>query len=422
MSSQWNAKSKALTVTTRGRLLERSSILPVSSTSKAIDFFSRSIVSVGQSSLEAIGLVALFLLPLILLSACGGGGGSTPSVNPSPITNSGIAHGDSLTIRGSNFGAKTNNNSGNFSYFGKQHLVARFTDFDNAISATPVQNTKAGWQSLLDGIYPIMTSTDFNTSASASGATLEMRGGATHSGRWLKRQITQQIRDAYPTNYRLRNWNLWETNTYHPQMYMSCYVNFSAVENPGKFLRFYWNHTSVLNDNVWTAKEKNIFITRAEGGNQGLPLLYDDAPNLQLNSGWIRYEILADFEKDRISFFADGKLLKDVSRNYNGEMSGWLGTGGWLNYFLLANTIDTNGEAGEFLGHAMPYLDFSFKRIELADSADWSTKTKAVVQVPTRWDDKEIDIVVNQGDFADLKNKHLFLLEGAQATYLRALQ
>lgn len=374
----------------------------------------------ANSGLGAIVPSALLLIPLIFLSACGGG--STPSASPTLLVNADVVHGESLTIRGSGFGTKTNNNSGNFTYAGKQHLVARFTDFDNASTATPVQNTKAGWQTLLDGLYPIMTSTDFNTTASASGATLEMRGGATHSGRWLKRQITQSIRDAYPTNYRLRNWNLWETNAYHPQMYMSCYVNFSTVDNPGKFLRFYWNHTNVLNDNVWTAKEKNIFITRAEGGNNGLPLLYDDTPNLQLNNGWIRYEILADFENDRISFYADGKLLKDISRNYNAEMSGWLGTGGWLNYFLLANTIDMNGETGEFLGHAMPYLDFSFKRIELADSAEWSAKTKAVVQVPTRWDDKEIDIAVNQGDFADLKNKHLFLLEGAQATYLRALQ
>ena len=134
------------------------------------------------------------------------------------------------------------------------------------------------------------------------------------------------------------------------------------------------------------------------------------------------FPLQADFANDKISFYADGKPLTDVSRGYTGVNTGWLGVNGKLHYFLLGNTVDINGDAGEFLGHAMPYLDFSFQRIELADSPNRASRSDAVVQVPTRWDNGRIDIVVNQGRFANLENKHLFLLNGMQATYLGPLQ
>ncbi|WP_148714097.1 hypothetical protein [Chitinolyticbacter meiyuanensis] len=374
---------------------------------------------------------ALPVLFTVLLAACGGGEGSddaapqsaaASSPSPTPAVVPATSHGARYVIQGSGFGSKADYNTDNHRYFGQRHLLARFSDFDNAVGGAPASNTKAGWQAQLDGIYPILTSTDFNSQATASGATVQLSGGVTHSGRWLRRQITQSIRDAYPANYRLRNWNLWERNGDYPQLYVSCYVNLSTIAAPGKFMRFYWTNSNVINHNVWVAKEGSTLTARAEGSNDGMPGLYADPPAGYSNNRWMRYEILADFANDRIAFYADGQLLRDVSRNYHGEISGWLGTSGRLNYFLLSNTVDMNGEAGEFIGHAMPYLDFSHRRIELADSAVWAERSRAVVQVPTRWTDSQIDIVLNQGDFADLRNKHLFLLDGMTARYLGPLR
>ncbi|MDI1449850.1 hypothetical protein [Polyangium sp. 6x1] len=332
-----------------------------------------------------------------------------------------VQHGDDYTIHGTGFGAKADHNAGDHRFFGKRHLVARFSDFDSAPSAEPAENTKEGWRAHLDGIYPILTSTDFNDAATASGATLKLSGGPTRSGRWLERRITQEIRDAYPQNYRLRNWNVWDKNEYHPQMYLSCYVNLSTTQEPGKYFRFYWTDSNVINHNVWAAKQGSTLTARAEGSNDGMPGIYADPPASYQDNTWMRYEILADFENDVISFYADGKILTDASRGYTGEISGWLGTGGKIDYALLSNTVDMNGDAGELLGHAMPYLDFSFERIELADAPAWENRTQSVLQVPTRWTDTEIDIVVNQGTFADLSDKHLFLLKGMTATYLGPL-
>jgi hypothetical protein len=355
------------------------------------------------------------------LDAAGNRSASSATLSATTLAGA-IAHGSPHTITGVALGTKPDHNVGNYTYQGQRHLLARFTDFDHAQGPAPAANTKSGWQAHLDGIYPILTSTDFNAQAAASGATVESSGGVTPSGRWLKRSITQSIRDQFPSNYRLRNWNLWDTRGYQPQMYYSGYVNLSTISAPGKFLRFYWRDSSNANNNVWTAKEGGSLTARAEGSNTGSPAIYSDAPVSYQANTWIRYEVLADFANDRIAFYANGKVLTDVSRNYTGVVSGWLGVGGKLDYFLLNNTVSMDGDAGEFVGHAMPYLDFSFRRIELADSPNWASRTDAVVQVPTRWEDGRIDIVVNQGRFANLENKHLFLLNGMQATYLGPLR
>jgi hypothetical protein len=331
------------------------------------------------------------------------------------------SHGDPFTIKGAGFGTKPDNNVGNYAFFGRHHLAARFTDFDNAKQAEPATNSRAGWEEHLDGIFPIVTSTDFNAEATASGATVQLAGGPTPSGRWLKRQITQSIRDKYPSNVRLRNWNLWATNEYRPQMYVSVYVNLSKVVEPGKFLRFYFTDAEVPHTNVWTAKLGAQFTARTESSAGGLPGIYADPPAQYVDDTWARFEILADFENDSLAFYADGIQLKDSSRGYDGDLSGWLGKSAKIDYFLLSNTIEMNGEAGEFVGHAMPYLDFSFKRIELADAAVWEQRTRAVVQPPTSWSDGEVSITVNQGPFPDLKGKFLFYLEGTKAIPLGAL-
>lgn len=358
------------------------------------------------------------------LAGCGGGGSRTTTVSapPAAATAAAPTHGSSFTITATGLGAKPDHNAGNHRFQGQRHLLARFTDLDNAGSPAPTSNTQAGWQAHLDGVFPILTSTDFNASATASGATVAASGGVTPSGRWLRRSITQAVRDQFPSNYRLRNWNLWATPGYRPQMYFSGYLNLSTTDAPGKYLRFYWTESSNANHNVWAAKEGGSLTGRAEGATTGSPGFYADAPVRYVPSTWVRYEILADFANDRIAFYVDGKPITDQSRGYAGAIAGWLGTGGKLHYFLLGNTVDVNGDAGEFVGHAQPYLDFSFRRIELADSADWARRSDAVPQVPTRWEDDRVDIVVNRGRFADLADKHLFLLDGMQARYLGPLR
>ncbi|EJE51922.1 hypothetical protein containing chitin-binding domain type 3 [Acidovorax sp. CF316] len=379
-------------------------------------------VSTTTHTLTGLAPATSYALRVHALDAAGNASAASGVVQGRTQAATSPAHGRPYSIIGSSLGSKADHNAGGYTFFGQRHLLARFTDFGSATGQAPAANTKAAWRTHLDGIYPILTSTDFNAQATESGATLELSGGTTPSGRWLKRSITQATRDRYPSSYRLRNWNLWDTNAYYPQMYYTGYINLSTIDAPGKYLRFYWTDSSNPNRNVWTAKEGGSLTARAEGANTGVPGIYSDAPVRYTDNTWMRYEILADFANDKVAFYANGKLLTDVSRNYTGENTGWLGVGGKLDYFLLNNTVEMNGDLGEFIGHAMPYLDFSLRRIELADAPQWEQRTDAVVQVPTRWDNGQVDIVINQGRFPDLNHKHLFLLNGMQATYLGPLQ
>ena len=87
-----------------------------------------------------------------------------------------IAHGGTYTITGVNLGTKADHNSGNYHYQGQRHLLARFSDFDNATTPVPATNTKSGWQAHLDGIFPTTVATDFNAFANRTYITTNTPG------------------------------------------------------------------------------------------------------------------------------------------------------------------------------------------------------------------------------------------------------
>lgn len=335
-------------------------------------------------------------------------------------------HGDlkSITVTGS--GSKSDFNSGNYTFAGHRHLHLRFTDFDTAAAATPSSNTKAGWQAHLQGIYPIKTSNDFNDQATASGATLELTGGPTHSGKWLKRQATNAIKALYPSNWRLRNWNLLDNSGYKSYLYVSFYLQTFDNDDTGKWYRMYWRRDLPSTDpkyssSIWHAKTNGGQYTwRVEWSGNGELGGYADQ-SLTSTGQWNRIELLFDFDNDTYQTIINGKTLTDSSRNYFGTIAGQLGLNSQITYALLGNTLEPMAEDGHHVGWAMPYVDHSSKRIELADNATWSLRTKSVVQPVKSWTSGNVEFIINQGDFADLNNKHIFYLDGTTATYIGTL-
>jgi hypothetical protein len=337
-----------------------------------------------------------------------------------------IEHGSLRKIAVTNAGTKEDYNSGNYLFNGHKHINLRFTDFDQATSPLPANNTKAGWQSYLDGIYPIMTSDDFNSASVASGATVELTGGPSPSGKWLKKQSSEAIKALFPSNHRLRNWNLFDNVGFKPAVYVSFYLQTFSGDDAGKPFRMYWHRDlpsadSKYSTSFWMGKPIGSSYTwRVEWAGNGELGGYGDQ-QFTIDGQWNRVELLFDFVADTHAILVNGKLLTDVSRSYNGVINGQLGVNSAVRYALLGNTIDPMLEDGHHMGWAQPYADFSLKRIEIADSSDWSTKTKSVVQPVKSWAPNEIEFIINRGDFADLNNKHIFLLDGLNATYLGAL-
>ncbi|MGX5817483.1 hypothetical protein ACWKWU_04760 [Chitinophaga lutea] len=370
----------------------------------------------------------LFLASSLLAASCDkaqifnpDGPGKTPG---STLTTP--AHGDLKSIVVTGSGSKTDYNAGNYTFAGHRHMAFRSTDFDSVTTAVPATNTKAGWQAHLSGIYPILTSNDFNSQATASGATLELTGGPTHSGKWLKRQLSAAIKAAYPSNYRLRNWNLLDNTGYKPYLYVSFYLQTFDADDTGKYFRMYWKRDLPSTDpkyssSFWTGKPVNTAFTwRVEWSGNGELGGYGDERQ-PVDGKWNRIELMFDFDNDIYQTFVNGKLQTDSSRNYFGPVSGQLGLNSVINYALLGNTVDPMVEDGHHLGWALPYVDYSSKRIELADTNNWATKTKSVVQPVKSWSGGNVEFIVNQGDFADLNNKHIFYVDGTTATYIGTL-
>lgn len=352
-----------------------------------------------------------------------------PGKDPKPpaTTTTTPVHGDLKTITVTGSGSKTDFNAGNYTFAGHRHMALRSTDFDSATAATPSSNTKAGWQALLQGIYPIKTSNDFNDQATASGATLELTGGPTHSGKWLKRQASQAIRTLYPSNWRLRNWNLLDNSGYKSYLYVSFYLQTFDDDDTGKWYRMYWRRDLPSSDpkyssSFWTGKMAGggQFTWRVEWSGNGELGGYADQSH-PTTGVWNRMELFFDFANDSYQVHINGKPITDSSRNYFGTVAGQLGLNSQITYALLGNTLEPMAEDGHHVGWAMPYADYSSKRIELADNSNWALKTKSVVQPVKSWTSGNVEFIVNQGDFADLDNKHIFYLDGTTATYIGAL-
>ncbi len=117
----------------------------------------------------------------------------------------------------------------------------------------------------------------------------------------------------------------------------------------------------------------------------------------------------------------NGQTLTDVSVGYDGWVYDQVDDG-YLHYALLGNTIIPNKESDAAIQFAQPVADWDLRRIEIADSDDWDSKTRSVIQPVKSWSDDNITFIVNQGDFEDLENKHIFYLDGLDVTYVGPLE
>jgi hypothetical protein len=372
-------------------------------------------------------LFCFALAPAIYIASCSKT--SVPVVDdpeeevPPPPT---YTHGSLKSIVVAGSGTKEDNNTANYTFAGHRHMHHRFTDFDSATTEVPATNTKAGWLAHTGGIYPIITSDDFNSQAAESGVTISMTGGPTPSGKFAKRHNNDDIKALFPKNSRLRNFNLFQNVGVKSHLHVGFYLRVFRAQSTGKFARFFWRRGDLdpsdvrINHDFWIAKKAGTqFNWRTEWVKDGyLPGWADQ--KFEVDDKWIRFEMLFDFTNDSYQILVDGNPLTDESNGYNGIMTGHLGSNCTLRYGLLGNTIEEM-LPDQFVGWAQPFVDFDTKRIELADNATWSARTKSVIQPIKSWTSDNIQFIVNQGDFADLTNKHIFYVDGTTVTYIGAL-
>lgn len=442
--------------------------------------------------------------------------------------NTPLAHGNVINLFVSGAGTKTDLNTSNRTFAGQRYMEKLVTGFESATTPTPASNTKAGWLAHTGGIIPVQSSNDFNPFATESGATLELTGGPTQSGKWLKRTISQAVALLFPANYRLRNWCLEDNLTgYKPEFRFSLLVYAQSSNTVAKFVRPYWavndsfpNSTNMyisiqkevfaegsapiktsvassltagqstvvtltfgapitglyhldvelrigsvtvgtmsnwlaVSDTVWTftftasqdvpdviaatvvnksgAKLKNPSMPRPHGYDSsfrlestlgGSPGCNQTQPSRQLpqTDAWHFVEGIFDAKNSRFAVFVDGKPIIDIADGYDGGwVNGQLGDLRALTYIVLGNTIDARIENGHYVGWAEPVFDYDLRRIMLYDAPIWGEGSKPVECFAKTWLNGDIQLIVNQGHYSDLRNKHLFYCDGITRTYIQPL-
>jgi hypothetical protein len=340
-------------------------------------------------------------------------------------------HGQLRSVTFSGSGSKTDYNTGNYTFGGHRHRLPRFTDFEQAVTAIPASNTLAGWQAACDAFYPMTAATGFNVNAAQNNATLEMTGGPTPSGKWFRRQITEAA-DALDGSNRLRNFCMWPTAGFQALIHISYYL-YAEGDDPGagKDFRIYWTGGAPNNNkNMWTSRALDKFNANAEysGGSDSLTLYSDQSIP---GTGWFRRDIFLDMENGRAWLYVNSILMTDASNSLTGEINNWIGAGAVIDYILLGNTVDSGRQGSEgsytyndhYIGWAQPRMDFSWKRLEIANNSNYALATEKSILIDTDWIDNgdgtvTVPYIVNQGTMSTLEGMYLFSIDLMTPTLL----
>jgi hypothetical protein len=126
-------------------------------------------------------------------------------------------------------------------------------------------------------------------------------------------------------------------------------------------------------------------------------------------SKWVLYEVefkLSTGTDGYLKVWADGVLVM----NYAGPTDSGahqnlsMGFGGYSSTYVLSPT-------NNFRYFADVYMDFTAARVVLANNANLSNATIIEPQIPSRWTDGSIDVVVNQGKFTTGQTAYLFVVD-----------
>jgi hypothetical protein len=300
----------------------------------------------------------------------------TVTVTAPPVVG-GITHGTPYTITGSGFGTRSNYGSTAPNPSNNGTLVWSLLDFDGSTI-----EGNSGW--------------NFNT------------GGTTH---WIHE--TGSPRHARSPKW-ARRWNPDGANS--NIQYLRCLITHPADSDC--FFMSYWLRTRT------TASGKTIRIYGSNIGsgegfwiNHGVsryvtpPGAYDAVP-AAIADEWARVDILiegrsAGTARQRIWYLGNSSNSPVYS-----STSSTAYIGGDINPAFGAG-CDVGSSSVMYWGFDTAYVDLSRARVELANSATWSSVTYSEIQPPTAWSDTSITIRPNCGAFASGQTAHIHIFDAS---------
>jgi hypothetical protein len=300
----------------------------------------------------------------------------TVTVTAPPV--GGITHGSPFTLAGSGFGTRSNYGAYAPNPSNNGTLVWSLLDFDGSTI-----EGSSGW--------------NFNT------------GGTTH---WIHEAGSP--RTARSPKW-ARRWNPDGANS--NIQYLRCDVAHPA-DSDCLFMSYWQRVGSTASGKTIRIWGTNIngsegFWMNAAGGSQYVtpPGMYDAVP-VATPDQWIRVDILiegrtAGTARQRIWYLG----FSANSHVYTATSSAAY-IGGNINPSFGAG-CDVGPSSTMYWGFDTAYVDLSRARVELANSATWSSVTYSEIQPPTAWSNTSITIRANCGAFTSGQTAHVHIFDAS---------
>ena len=210
-----------------------------------------------------------------------------------------------------------------------------------------------------------------------------------------------------------------EDTDFSSKMFVSWWQRIDDESDCQQVKRFLMQHYKVGWDTYlmdhWIVN-KDEFLQRTGGVDLFEP---DYSPDLVADA-WHHYELEVQISSALNT--ADGFVrlyISDAEQNapYNTQAeSGALDmidvAGEFYNQFIMRHweqRCDSGVSRNVFYDDV--YIDYTWQRVEIGDSATYANCTHREIQQPTAWTDGEITVTINQGSFADCSNVYLFVVD-----------
>lgn len=304
-------------------------------------------------------------------AAQGGGGGGD------------LVDGQAFTITGTGFGTRADNNDGDYTFAGVQHIHKRFTRFENNFPANGSSQATFMNDSNGKGFFPAGASFAFQNTPSADGLSIET-GGPSQSGKYFRKagnsfadegEVLADVTLATPADtyicYKTRGgdgakiFRLWHVNDSH-DVFLGTGGIFRDDRGGGS-----WPYDSTA------------FFSGASTGWQ------DSATT------WNRHELILSVASQSRLRVSGTLVVCEV----------YIGGNPTTDSTIPMITSDDNGQAvhlsfpnsvddGINRDFADIYIDYTAARVEVTDGS------KTEIQVLTSWADTQINGVFNKGELS----------------------
>ena len=312
----------------------------------------------------------------------------TPVIVNVPTT---PAHKQSVDIIGSGFGQKI------------PATPLRYLDFEDGVTGQEVPNNESGGGLYIDGSNQIVYDDTHQRFPGAQNLQQNF-----NNGKWG--QIVGLIEEDTIASSKLYMHGYWRIETHGAVSRNAKFLNLGREYNPGTWQSRVDADNNPCNDSatmvmtMWPGcPAGDNHVVYINDNNQWQKILGNDG-------NWHRIESYIDLHAAYRNLYVDSELMGENSTTdmTDGCADASIGYVFFGYYYSLSDC--TPAPSAERWWDEI-YVDTTQARIEICDSAEWSTKSHCEIQIPTSWSATEITFTANQGSFANGSTVYLFVVD-----------